>query len=188
MLPQIDPDKAAAALARLEAIKAQRAAENKLAAYRPHPRQMEFHAAGKTHRERLLMAANQVGKTLAAAMELAMHTTALYSTWWNGHVFDRPIHAWACGETSEVVRGTIQKLLLGEPHGTGCIPKAALIDVVPGRGLAELADVIRVRHASGGVSTISLKSYSQGRERFAGATIDYLWLDEEPDETFSWKR
>jgi len=38
-----------------------------------------------------------------------------------------------------------------------------------------------VQHASGDVSTISLKAYSQGRERFQGATIDYLWLDEEPD-------
>ncbi|WP_217551108.1 terminase family protein, partial [Pantoea sp. GbtcB22] len=31
--------------------------------------------------------------------------------------------------------------------------------------------------------TISLKAYAQGRERFQGATIDYLWLDEEPDES-----
>jgi hypothetical protein len=28
---------------------------------------MKFHAAGAVHRERLLMAANQVGKTLAGA-------------------------------------------------------------------------------------------------------------------------
>jgi phage terminase large subunit-like protein len=27
-----------------------------------------------------------------------------------------------------------------------------------------------------------LKSYAQGRERFQGATIDFAWLDEEPDE------
>jgi hypothetical protein len=73
-------------------------------------------------------------------------------------------------------------LLLGEPgqHGTGCIPKTALVEVVPARGLADLADIIRVQHVSGDVSTISLKAYAQGRERFQGATIDYLWLDEEP--------
>jgi phage terminase large subunit-like protein len=56
-----------------------------------------------------------------------------------------------------------------------------LVEVVPARGLADLADIIRVQHVSGEVSTISLKAYSQGRERFQGATIDYLWLDEEPD-------
>ena len=66
-------------------------------------------------------------------------------------------------------------------HGTGCIPKASLLDVVPARGLADLADTIRVRHESGDISTIALKAYSQGRERFQGATIDYLAMDEEPD-------
>lgn len=39
----------------------------KLFRYRPYPKQMKFHAAGAVHRERLLMAANQVGKTLAGA-------------------------------------------------------------------------------------------------------------------------
>jgi hypothetical protein len=37
-------------------------------------------------------------------------------------------------------------------------------DIVPARGTAELADIIRIRHVSGDVSTISLKAYSQGRE------------------------
>ena len=129
------------------------------------------------------MAANQVGKTFAAAMELAAHATGQYPSWWQGYSFDRAIRAWAAGETAEVVRATIQLLLLGEPgqYGTGCIPKSALLEVVLARGTAELADMIRVRHVSGDVSTISLKAYSQGRERFQGATIDYLWLDEEPD-------
>jgi phage terminase large subunit-like protein len=175
-------------LSALNAEKSRRLTENRLSYYKPYPKQREFHNAGKTFRERLLMAANQVGKTFAAAMELAMHTSGAYPAWWEGYWFDRAIRAWACGETSEVVRATIQLLLLGEPgqHGTGCIPKSALVEVVPARGLADLADVIRVQHVSGDISTISLKAYSQGRERFQGATIDYLWLDEEPDpEIFS---
>jgi len=116
-------------------------------------------------------------------MELAAHASGQYPPWWQGCRFDRAIRAWAAGETTEVVRATIQLLLLGEPgrHGTGCIPNSALLEVVPARGTAELADIIRVQHVSGDVSTISLKAYSQGRERFQGATIDYLWLDEEPD-------
>jgi phage terminase large subunit-like protein len=169
----------------LETEKARRHIESKLSYYKAYPKQAEFHAAGASYRERLLMAANQVGKTFAAAMELAAHTTGQYPSWWQGYRFDRAIRAWAAGETAEVVRATIQLLLLGEPgqHGTGCIPKSALLEVVPARGTAELADIIRVQHVSGGVSTISLKAYSQGRERFQGATIDYLWLDEEPDAT-----
>ena len=87
---------------------------------------------------------------------------------------------WVCGESSEVVRETIQRLLLGEPgyHGTGTIPKDALLEVVPARGTPELVDTIRVRHASGGSSTIGLKSYSQGRERFQGSTLDFAWCGE----------
>ncbi|TIT57385.1 MAG: terminase, partial [Mesorhizobium sp.] len=34
---------------------------NHLAAYRPYPRQAQFHAAGAANRERLFMAGNQLG-------------------------------------------------------------------------------------------------------------------------------
>lgn len=46
--------------------------------YRPYPKQLEFHAAGKTHRERLLLAGNQLGKTWSMGAELAMHLTGEY--------------------------------------------------------------------------------------------------------------
>ena len=129
------------------------------------------------------MAGNQTGKTWATCMELSYHVTGAYPSWWCGHRFDHAIRAWACGETSEVVRETLQLLLLGPPgqYGTGCIPKASLIDVTPARGLSDLVDTIRVAHVGGDTSTIQLKAYSQGRERFQGATIDYALVDEEPD-------
>ena len=170
------------ALDALENEKQRRLKENKLAYYHPYPKQREFHQAGTKYRERLLLAANQVGKTFAGAMEVAIHATGRYDFEWNGYRFDRPVRIWVCGELSEVVRETIQRLLLGEPghHGTGTIPKDALLEVVPARGTPELVDTIRVRHASGGSSTIGLKSYSQGRERFQGATLDFAWCDEEP--------
>ena len=36
--------------------------------YEPYPKQIEFHNLGATKRERVLMAGNQLGKTLAAAI------------------------------------------------------------------------------------------------------------------------
>jgi len=61
----------------------------KLFRYKPYAKQRAFHAAGAIHRERLLMAANQVGKTLAGACEAAFHLTGRYPDWWTGRRWGR---------------------------------------------------------------------------------------------------
>ena len=87
----------------------------KLYRYRPYPKQREFHAAGRVHRERLLMAANQTGKTTAGAAEAAYHLTGAYPDWWEGRRWVRPVTAWAGSETAEVTRDGVQRLLVGSP-------------------------------------------------------------------------
>ena len=171
-----------AVLASLEAEKNRRHTEDRLRYYTPYPKQLEFHAAGATHRERLLMAGNQIGKTLAGGFEVAMNATGRYPDWWKGRRFDRPTNGWACGVTGETVRDTIQRVLVGRSGaiGTGAIPKDAIADMVTARGIADLLDTIKVHHVSGGISTIGLKSYLSGREKFQGETLDWLWYDEEP--------
>jgi phage terminase large subunit-like protein len=168
--------------------KTRRLTEDKLAYFKPYAKQISFFTAGLHCRERLLMAANQSGKTLASAIEVACHATGRYPPWWAGKRFDKATDGWIAGVSNEVVRDTIQKLLLGNTgeYGTGTIPKDALIEVITARGIADLVDIIRVAHASGGVSTITLKSYSAGREKFQGSTLDYVALDEEaPYEIYS---
>jgi hypothetical protein len=119
--------------------------ENRLNYYRPYAKQRDFHAAGAKHRERLLMAGNQLGKTLAGGFEVAMHATGRYPQWWTGCRFDRPTVGWACGVTGEVVRDTIQKILVGRAgqEGTGAIPKDAIAELVSARGTPDLLDTIR---------------------------------------------
>src|SRR5262249_39785399 len=126
----------------LKAEKNRRHTENRLAYYRPYKKQIEFHNAGDASRERLLMAGNQLGKTLAGGFEVAMHTTGIYPPWWQGRRFDRPTVGWACGVTGEVVRDTIQKILVGRPGqpGTGAIPKDAIAELVSARGIPDLLD------------------------------------------------
>ena len=44
---------------------------DRLGAYRPYAKQREFHDAGAEHRERLFMAGNQLGKTVAGSFEIS---------------------------------------------------------------------------------------------------------------------
>jgi len=166
----------------LTAERSRRRIENKLAYYRPYEKQLEFHNAGASHRERLLMAGNQLGKTLAGGYEAAMHATGFYPEWWQGRRFDRPVVGWVCGVTGEVVRDTVQRVLVGREgsEGTGAIPKDAIVELVSARGIPGLLDTIKVRHVSGGISVIGLKTYAAGREKFQGETLDFVWFDEEP--------
>jgi Terminase large subunit, T4likevirus-type, N-terminal len=78
------------------------------------------------------MAGNQLGKTLAGGFEVAMHATGRYPPDWKGKRFDRPTVGWACGVTGEVVRDTVQKVLVGRTgqEGTGAIPKDAIAELV----------------------------------------------------------
>src|SRR5215831_18520100 len=182
LLPSSAPSSEALLLQTLEAEKNRRLTEDRLRYYSPYPKQLAFHAAGASHRERLLMAGNQLGKTLAGAMETAMHATGRYPDWWQGKRFDKPTVSWVAGTTGETVRDTVQRMLIGRPgqEGTGAIPKDAIAQLVPARGIPDLLDGIRVHHVSGGISTIGIKSYLRGRESFQGETLDFLWFDEEP--------
>lgn len=148
-----------------------------------YPKHMEFFEAGAEHRERLMLAANRVGKTEGVGgYELVLHLTGDYPDWWTGRRFDRPIRAWAAGDTGQTVRDILQFKLLGPPgdYGTGLIPGDALLRTTPRSGIPEAVQDIHVWHKSAGKSYLTLKSYDQRRESFQGTEQDVIWLDEEP--------
>jgi phage terminase large subunit-like protein len=168
-----------------EAIKLK--SENKMAFFEPYPEQKRFCDVGATHRERLLMAGNQVGKSEIGAFEAMCHMTGQYPGNWKGKRFYKPTKGWCCGETSLLVRDVQQKKLCGEPgvqtaFGTGMIPKDCLLDVSMARGITDAYDTIQVKHTSEGVSVARFKSYEQGRQKHQGETLDWVWDDEEPPE------
>lgn len=116
-----------------------------------------------------------------------MHLTGRYPDWWDGHRFDRAITALAGSESYELTRDGIQRLLVGPPAdegswGEGYIPKADIVDWTRRAGVSNAVDSITVRHVSGGVSTLLLKAYEQGRGKWQANTVDYIWFDEEPPE------
>ena len=158
---------------------------NKLAAYAPYPKQLEFHAAGDLDRERLLMAANQVGKTLSGAAEAAIHLTGLYPDWWEGRRFDGPVRGWVGSITGEVTRDNAQRMLIGPPRergawGEGMIPGDKLGRTSMKSGIPDMLDGALVRHVSGGWSSIGFKTYEAGRTKWQGETLEFVWFDEEP--------
>lgn len=175
---------------KLAAEKQRRLDENKLAYYKPYPKQLEFHNKWQTEGsvyvyERLFKAGNQLGKTMSGAAEMAYHLTGLYPDWWEGRKWSRPIKAIAGSETSELTRDGVQQLLIGPPAiealwGTGFIPKAHIVEARRRQGVADAIDSVVVKHVSGGTSVLMFKSYDQGRAKWQATTVDVVWFDEEP--------
>ena len=157
---------------------------HKLADYRPYAKQNLFHELGATKRERLLRAGNQNGKTFCVAAEMAFHLTGDYPADWIGRRWDRPIVAWASSETAESTRDNPQRALLGivGETGTGMVPADAIGETGAASGVADLFDYVRVRHVSGGWSLLRFKYYAQGRRKWQGPPVDFVWFDEEPPE------
>ena len=164
---------------------------NMIRSYKPYPKQEEFHALGATKSERLLRAANQVGKTLCGAAEMSYHLRGKYPKWWVGRRWNKPITAIAGSKTGLLTRDGVQRVLMGKPgvtieEGAGTIPKADILDTSSARGVDALMDTVQVQHydekgAKDGVSILKLKSYDQGREKWQADTVDLVWFDEEPE-------
>jgi len=164
-----------------------------------YPKHMQFFELGRQYRERVFLAGNRVGKTVAAGSEWSYHLTGMYPDWWKGHTFSRPITLLASGDTHETTRDILQEKLLGtddrdrpEKIGTGLIPGMQIKAWVPRvhvKGAIEKAIIKRVSGggdvSNAGESEVWLRSYEQGRKIFQGFELDGFWPDEEcPDDVY----
>jgi len=126
--------------------------------------------------------------TFAGGFETSAHLTGLYPDWWIGRRFDKPVQWWAAGKTNETTRDIIQNKLFGEVipasrktlAGTGLVPGRMIGAMTWKQGVQDLIDNIKIKHVSGGWSTLGLKAYQQGRGAFEGTERDGIWMDEEP--------
>lgn len=189
---KMSPEKRAPILAQIRRDHANWLARRKLWTYYPdaghlrrelYPRHMDFFAAGELYDERAFIAANRTGKSTCVAYEAVLHLTGVYPAWWVGRRFARPVVAWVAGVDVKSMRESMQPLLFGVAGaiGTGMIPGDALVgNPTSQRGTADAIDTAQIRHASGGVSRVTLKTYEQGRESFQAAKVDVGVCDEEP--------
>lgn len=148
-----------------------------------YPKHMAFFATGTRYQQRMMMAANRIGKTESVgAYEVALHLTGNYPHWWPGRRFDRKTKGWAVGDTRQTVRDIIAEKLVGPrgARGTGMIPGESIVRIVPQPGVPDAVELVEVRHRSGGISRVNFKSFDQGRASFQGTEQDFVWLDEEP--------
>lgn len=143
----------------------------------------QFFQGGANKRERLMLAANRVGKTEGVGgYEMALHLTGLYPEWWTGRRFTKPIQAWAAGDSAKTTRDIVQRKLYGPINspGAGLIPADCIVDSSARAGVPDALDSLFVKHISGATSQLNFKSYEQGRKAFEGTEQDVIWLDEEP--------
>ena len=167
--------------------------ENQLFAWHdesyPYPWQREFFDAGCWATQRLLIAANGVGKSVTVCAELAMHVTGRYPPWWKGIRFDNG--GWECWigsiDNSMQKRGP-QRALLGrelDQLGTGLIPADAIMKEPELRqaGVKSVVDTLVVRHASGKPVTMKFLTYEQGWRKWQSGDPKIVLWDEEPDDS-----
>jgi phage terminase large subunit-like protein len=148
-----------------------------------YPKHLDFFKAGKRYVERAFIAGNRTGKTHAGVYEMVLHLTGLYPDWWEGRRYDRPIAAWICGDRGEIMRDSIQRLLIGSmtDPGTGLIPKQ-VIDKTKTHmqpGVPGFIAHMDIPHVSGSYSTMAFKTYKSGQEAFEAAAVDVIMCDEE---------
>lgn len=140
-----------------------------------HLKQMQFHKCEK--RNRWVFGGNRSGKTECGAVE---------AIWWV-----RGIHPYrenrnnVCGFvvslSYEVQREVAQSKILHY------LDPSWIEDIVMLSGRKDspeygVIDHIVVRNVLGGLSRLVFKSVDQGREKFQGSSLDFVWFDEEPPQ------
>jgi phage terminase large subunit-like protein len=166
--------------------KEKRREENSIFSVSVYAWQKEFYDEGIRSKQRMLMAANRVGKTYSSCIELTFHLTGLYPDWWGGVKFDFPVNAWALGVSGEQIRDVLQNEMFGQLGregfvSHGLVPSSLIGDIT--RSMTpKLSKDVKVKHITGGWSTLSFKSYSQGQHALMGSSVDYALIDEEPED------
>lgn len=164
---------------------------NKLLYYTPYQYQKNFHNGvghntDRPARQKALIAANQIGKTVCGSMEVAMHLTGKYPNWWKGTRFPYANEFIVASTTNETTRDRCQKDLFGDPLddkqlGTGAVPLENIGERIRKPGVPNAYDAVLVKHTSGGWSKAVFRAYEQGPKKFMGSRLTGgYWGDEEP--------
>lgn len=146
--------------------------------------QLKFVRATAEFTSAMLMSANRVGKTRTGLTIDAIHLLGDYPDDWEGYKFDHAPMCWLLGYSMEKTRDLLQNPLFGRIEGSGflggLIPADRVVDWKSATGTSGAMRELRVKHKSGGISTVQFWSYSQGQHAIMGDSVDWYHIDEEP--------
>lgn len=166
-------------LKRIEKELAKRKAENRIFAYntgnKVHKKQWLFHKCLK--RNRWVFGGNRSGKTECGAVETVYFARGIHPFRTN----HSPVSGWVVSLSTQVQRDVAQAKVLYY-LSPKWIEKIVMQSGSSGSAQDGVIDYILVRHKSGGLSRIGFKSCDQGREKFQGTGLDFIWFDEEPPQ------
>ena len=138
-----------------------------------HKKQMAFHKCKK--RNRWVFGGNRSGKTECGAVESIWIARGIHPYRKN----KKDTFGWVVSLSCQVQRDVAQSKILQY------LPKAWIADITMLSGRKDapengVIDQIKIKNVFGGISTIGFKSCDQGREKFQGSSLDFVWFDEEP--------
>ncbi len=155
----------------------ERRAKSPLSAYNAgevrHEKQLAFHRCAK--RNRWVFGGNRSGKTECGAVEAIWLALGVHPYRQNR----KDVFGWVVSLSQQVQRDVAQRKILHY------LDPSRIVDISMLSGRRDspksgVIDQIAVRNAFGGVSVIGFKSCDQGREKFQGSSLDFVWFDEEP--------
>ena len=140
---------------------------------RVHKKQLAFHKCQK--KNRWVFGGNRSGKTECGAVEVVYMARGIHPYREN----KKSTFGWVVSLSTQVQRDVAQAKILHY------LNPAWIEDITMLSGKKDspeygIIDQIQVKNVLGGISIIGFKSCDQGREKFQGSSLDYVWFDEEP--------
>jgi len=164
-------------LKEIESEESKRKRSDKLSFYNKgkiiHKKQLAFHKCKK--KNRWVFGGNRSGKTECGAVEAVYMARGVHP-----YRKNKPnVFGWVVSLSQQVQRDVAQSKILYylNPYWVEEIIMSSGKKDSPGSGII---DQIKIKNVFGGVSTIGFKSCDQGREKFQGSSLDFVWFDEEP--------
>ena len=137
-----------------------------------HQKQMAFHKCLK--KNRWVCGGNRSGKTECGAVETVWLARGI-------HPFkkNKKIDCWVVSLSKQVQRDVAQAKILHYLK-SNWIEKIVMTKGRQDSAESGVIDFILVRNVFGSLSKIGFRSCDQGREKFQGTSLDFVWFDEEP--------